>query len=510
VQNAALVTVSKPGYFNGIKTFIAAEGKSAFFRIKLITKNTAGTFTAATGGTVSLPNGMSIAFPANGIVTAGTNTAYSGTVNVAAYWISPTASDLQSIMPGDLRGIDSAEVLRTLTTYGMAAVEMTGASGQLLQIDSGRTATLTMPIPAAVAANAPATLPLWYFDEAIGLWKQQGKATKTGNTYVGDVTHFSFWNCDVPSNFVQFNCTVVDPSNRPVRSAFVKIYVATEPFNARFGYTDSAGYVSGAVPNNASLVMEIYSEPACINNILTRNFTTTTEDISLGNITIPLANAALITGTVNNCAGSPVTNGYVIMTKNGSNFYTNITPTGEFTFNTSLCDVTVPITLVAVDISSLQQSNALALTVGTGNNNAGVLAACGTNISQFLNYSINGTNYAITAPSDSLSQFVNTQAIPASIYISGYQGAAGSVGNSASLSFDEPGIAVGSSQNLTSFFTRQLSDSTTLVAPIAVQITEYGTIGQFIAGNFSGAYRGAAPANTIYNVTCNFRVRRVQ
>jgi hypothetical protein len=35
---------------------------------------------------------------------------------------------------------------------------------------------------------------LWSFDEAKGLWKEEGQAIKTGSNYVGDVSHFSFWN----------------------------------------------------------------------------------------------------------------------------------------------------------------------------------------------------------------------------------------------------------------------------------------------------------------------------
>ena len=510
VQNAALVTVSKPGYFNGIKTFIAAEGKSAFFRIKLIPKTIVGNFSGTTGGTVSLTNGLSLAFPASAVVVAGTNTNYSGTVNVAAYWISPTAADLSSIMPGDLRGLDTATILRTLTTYGMAAIEITGTSGQLLQIDSNKAATLTMPIPSAIIANAPASLPLWYFDENIGLWKQQGRATKTGNTYVGDVKHFSFWNCDVPNNYVQFNCTVLDVSNRPVKSALVKIYVANQPANAGYGYTDSSGYVSGAVPDNASLVLEVYSEPACINFIVSRNFTTTSSNISLGNIIIPSTNAALITGTVNNCTGSPVTNGYVIMTKNLSNFYAPINSAGEFTFTTTLCDVTLPITLTAIDATSLLGSTPLALTVGTGNNNAGVLTACGQSITQFVNYSVNGTNYSVNGLTDEYYQSLNIQTNPTSMYISGTQVNSGTIPNSAYINFNAPGVAVGSSQLLTGFFSPQINDSASITAPINVQITEYGAVGEFIAGNFSGNLVGGAPSNTLYNITCSFRVRRRQ
>jgi len=54
------------------------------------------------------------------------------------------------------------------------------------------------------------------------------------------------------------------------------------------------------------------------------------------------------------------------------------------------------------------------------------------------------------------------------------------------------------------------NDSTRITSPINVQITEYGTVGQFIAGNFSGALIGAAPTNTVYNTSCTFRIRRTQ
>jgi hypothetical protein len=41
-----------------------------------------------------------------------------------------------------------------------------------------------------------------------------------------------------------------------------------------------------------------------------------------------------------------------------------------------------------------------------------------------------------------------------------------------------------------------------------VNITEYGAVGQFISGNFTGTLTGAAPTNTPYNIVCSFRVRR--
>lgn len=41
-------------------------------------------------------------------------------------------------MPGDLRGIDTDGYMKGLTTYGMAAVELTGAGGESLQIADGK------------------------------------------------------------------------------------------------------------------------------------------------------------------------------------------------------------------------------------------------------------------------------------------------------------------------------------------------------------------------------------
>ena len=49
VQSAAVVTVSRPGYFKSIKTFSVTTGKSIFTRIKLIPKTKAGSVNAVAG-----------------------------------------------------------------------------------------------------------------------------------------------------------------------------------------------------------------------------------------------------------------------------------------------------------------------------------------------------------------------------------------------------------------------------------------------------------------------------
>ena len=79
-----MVTVTMPGYFKGIKTFLATEGKSAFFRIKLLPKTIAGNIEAALGGNVTLLSGLIVSLPANA-VNAVTNAVYTGQVKVSAH-----------------------------------------------------------------------------------------------------------------------------------------------------------------------------------------------------------------------------------------------------------------------------------------------------------------------------------------------------------------------------------------------------------------------------------------
>ncbi len=504
VQNAAVVTVTKTGFFKGIKTFIAATNKSAFFRIKLIPKSIAGTVNAATGGTVTLASNISILFPASAFVNASTNVAYTGTVNVTAFKIDPTSADLPRIMPGDLRGLNTDNQLQILTSYGMAAVELTGAGGELLQIAAGKKATMTMPIPATIIASAPATIPLWYFDETNGLWKQEGTATKVGNNYVGDVSHFSFWNYDVPANYVQFNCTVVNSTGQPIPNVQVKITRVSNPNSAGYGYTDSAGYVGGAVPNNAQLLLEVFGNNGCNVASYSQTFTTTNVNISLGAITISTASSlSVISGTVTNCSNNPVTNGFIII-QNGFAFSRHaLSNTGTYNVTRLLCgNAPNNITIVGEDVTAAQQSNSAVYPIVAGANVIPTIQACGVSIQQFVNYTINGAPYYYSAPTDSLMLSGSGANTDYYIFVGNNPNT-----NTGTIRFSRTGIVQGSVQNLISFNPSQIVAGTFITTPIGVNITEYGPIGQYVAGNFAGVVTNNLNL-TNYNVTCNFRIKR--
>jgi hypothetical protein len=133
----------------------------------------------------------------------------------------------------------------------MLAVELSGSNGEKLQLASGKSATLTFPITAVQQADAPMTIPLWYFDQATGMWKEEGNAKRRGNTYVGVVTHFSFWNVDVPYPLIEFSATFTDQRKQPLSGLKVIIKGKIDTCGITgSGFTDASGMVKGKIPAN--------------------------------------------------------------------------------------------------------------------------------------------------------------------------------------------------------------------------------------------------------------------
>ena len=76
----------------------------------------------------------------------------------------------------------------------------------------------------------------------------------------------------------------------------------------------------------------------------------------------------------------------------------------------------------------------------------------------------------------------------------------------ANLFFEGANMALGSNQPFVAFYHgRQLTATNN--NPVKVNITEYGAIGQYVSGNFSGVLIDIT-TNILYNVSCNFRIKR--
>ena len=326
-----------------------------------------------------------ITFPVNAFVTAS-GAAYTGNVKVYSTWIDPTAPNLPLVVPGDLRGINSSNGEYLLKSYGMVGAELKDDNGNTLKIAPGKTAAISFPIPASLQATAPASIPLWHFDEATARWKEEGTATKTGNTYTAQVNKFSFWNVDVPGNFINLDMRLVNSANNlPVANTMVKVTSLTTNASA-YDFTNDSGYVSGYVPKNQNLKIEVITGTACNTNtvVYTQNVGPYTTNTSLGNIsvTIPANLVITFTGTIKNCNNQPVTNGYVSLSlANGTSTIAYTNASGLVNFSLIHCGGNnIAYSYNAVDLSNGTYSSTANGTATSNTVNLGTITACGNNL----------------------------------------------------------------------------------------------------------------------------------
>lgn len=503
VENFGVVSVNMQGYFNAAKTFISKQGSSHFCRVKLINKTITGTIQASAGGTVSLNSGASVSFPADAIVVKSTNSPYTGSVNVSLAWLNPLDSNLTNKMPGDLRGLNTGNAVRSLTTFGMIAVELTDNSGQQLQLKDGKKATINVNLPNSIVAQAPTAIPLWYFDETKGLWIEEGTATKTGNKYSGEVGHFSWWNCDLPNASVELSFTIMDSISRPLGNTYVEISpLSLNSWGHVGGYTDETGRVLVPVTANTQYTLQIFPANCASSIPYTKIFSVETSSVDLGSIAIPTELASIITGTVTNCNNSPLSNGRIFIQVGTSFSIATPDNQGFFTIMRLSCSNISQLTFIAEDLSSSQQGPLITHTIHTGLNNIGNLQACGLNSSAFLTNTIDGITYEYQSP-DSLTIIkydtifyvnVNNRINSPNRYV-GFSFIGGS------------SMGVGSSQRLLDFISSSIPEQVFYNTGMLINITETGNVGEFIAGNFSGVLTGATTLHQ-YQVNCRFRIRR--
>ncbi len=128
--------------------------------------------------------------------------AITGQVDVVITPIAPSANPLA--MAGGsyvARVPGSSTQTQAIESFGAITVKPT-QGGQRVQLAPGKKATIRIPLDTR-SNERPATMPLYYWDEAAKVWIQEGTATLKGDAssgyyYEGQVSHFSTWNADMP------------------------------------------------------------------------------------------------------------------------------------------------------------------------------------------------------------------------------------------------------------------------------------------------------------------------
>ncbi len=390
------IAVEKEGYFAGGRCLLPSADATNRVKVQLLTKNFEHNFVAQEGGDVNLSDGAAVSFESNSIVDESGNV-YNGTVKVAAKWLDPTALETFDQMPGDLFGLSGTGEDVVLSTYGMISVELEGEAGEKLNISEGNTATISMPVPLSLQETAPDQIPLWYFDEEYGIWVEESVATFENGHYVGKVSHFSFWNYDVPKDYINLSLTLKsltqnDDEGNPIVNSLVLI--TSSNVGSGSGYTDNNGHVNGFVPVNEELTLDVFD--ICGSIMYTQTIGPFTDDTNLG--TIALNDLNSITNLIGQltCNGVAVDNGLITVSYDGLSTYHYVDGNG-FEFSVTTCPLTESLDVQGIDTDNLTQSDVISIAT-EADVDLGEIDICIEDLEEFMQITINGVTNVYTDP----------------------------------------------------------------------------------------------------------------
>lgn len=201
-------------YAETLKTTAVSNGSSSTIDLPMLAVGATASIDPAAGGTVSMNNSPAqVTLPAAGLARVD-GSAINGAVKAQITPINPALDS--KLMPADFTTIAGDGTARTIESYGALVVNLTDAQGVRVNLANGKSSTIRIPVGSRSSAR-PASIPLYYLDEASGRWVEQGSAALSPDStyYEGTVSHFSTWNADFLYDSVNVVGCVLNAQNAP-------------------------------------------------------------------------------------------------------------------------------------------------------------------------------------------------------------------------------------------------------------------------------------------------------
>ena len=159
-------------------------------------------------------DGSSVSFEMGSFIRSSGEVVSESDINVSMTPVDVSNRAELNAFPGEFVGVDGSTVT-TIASLGTVEFEFTMSVGpdgteEPLNLAPGSTATIEIPIyfptrPDTMQIISEGSLiPLWSLNEETGKWDAEGQgmvvtssASPTGYALQADVSHFSWWNCDV-------------------------------------------------------------------------------------------------------------------------------------------------------------------------------------------------------------------------------------------------------------------------------------------------------------------------
>lgn len=209
-----------------------------------------------------------------------------------------------------------------------------------------------------------------------------------GDFFVGEVSHFSWWNCDVPFSAVKLSGTVTN-SRVGIGGLAVSIILADEMANLGIEFTGEQGLFCGWIPKDRNLIIQIRNE--CGQVVYEEMIGSFSEDTELPAITVSTQSTNIIElcGSVINCDSDPVADGYVVIQHEGGKNFIPVSETGDFCSTVNICD-SGTFDIYGIDLTTGLQGTASTFNFDDSPFNDAELTACDQFVSYFSFHINNG------------------------------------------------------------------------------------------------------------------------
>lgn len=221
--NLLLLRATADGYADKLQVANVPTGSSELdIVLTMIARAPAETIAGIeAGGTATGRDGVKVIFPAGALVDS-TGQPVTGDVQMYMTPVDVTGPD-ESAFPGAFLGVDSGGSDQLLLSHGVAEF-VVQQGDETLSIAAGQTATVEVPLyadgnPDGSAVMVGDLIPFWSLNETTGVWLEEtlgevvaSNDSPTGLAVRATVSHFSWWNIDVPGQRHTVNLTVVGPT----------------------------------------------------------------------------------------------------------------------------------------------------------------------------------------------------------------------------------------------------------------------------------------------------------
>lgn len=315
------VLVEADGWMKRLKVLRGRSNSRTTLRLELYKYDTETAI--ATGSTGDISQGGRLSLPP--VLAAPDNSTYTGPVLVKSHYYDPTAPDFLADAPGDMSAIGSNGQLYTLQSYGMYAIELFDESGNALSIPDGQKARIQFPVPDDYPP-APNEVPLWSMDESTGKWIEEGVAIRNGAFLEAEVSHFSWWNCDIPFAPTDVCMTIVDQEGTALPNFTYLISSPSQQFAYFYGEADMDGNLCAQVPTGEPVAISVWLGDVLGAPVELGSFDSPTD---LGEVTIDIT-VFRVSGRAVDCDGTPLDGALVWYTFNGETGYSFSRADGGF------------------------------------------------------------------------------------------------------------------------------------------------------------------------------------